>query len=154
MRKLLFLLLFGVLALIGVGGVCSSCDHQLKKYRSDSYLDSVEFSHMLVKSLPAAQQQVYKFDDVVDVITYKLERQRQHKVDSIFMTLSDQQIANISSVLFKRGRSISVKDIVYEYQAYKHVYDGLPEEHIRNDTPQKDEITIDAGSINLTPDSV
>lgn len=152
MKKLLMLLLLGILMLVGVGGIASSCERGLSM-NNTTFKDSVEFSEMLVKCLPSAQQQIYRFNDVTDVVAYRLERQRQHDYDSIFMTLTDQQVSNICSVLFKHKRAISISEIVTEYSAYKRVYDGLPEEGDES-APSDNTIHIDAGIVELTPDTV
>ena len=152
MRRLLLLLLFGALMLVGVGGICTSCDKFVQN--KTEHLDSTEFTAMLVKCLPSAQQQIYQFADVTDVMAYRLERQRQHDYDSIFTKLTDQQVSNICAVLFRHKRAISISEIVTEYNAYRHVYDGLPEEGGEATPPNRPEvIEINAGSVELKPDT-
>lgn len=161
MKRLLFLLLFGGLVLCGLATLCQSCDNALQRYQNTEQTDSIKFQELLVKCLPSAQRQIYTFDDVTDVMAYKLERQRQHDIDSIFMTLSDQQIANITAVLLKHKQRCSISEIVTEYCSYKRVYDGLPdgtdESTSNKDSPIKvielEAIKIDAESINVKPDS-
>ena len=72
-----------------------------------------------------------KFYDSIDAIVYKMERSKHAADDSIFLSLPDQTIANISHVLINYQKTCTVSDIVNEYTEYRHIYDNLPQELYR-----------------------
>ena len=72
-----------------------------------------------------------KFYDSIDAIVYKMERLKRAADDSIFLSLPDETIANISHVLVNYQKTCTVSDIVNEYTEYKHIYDNLPQEMYR-----------------------
>ena len=123
MKKFLkFVMGLALFTLIIAGsGMCQSC------HRHGIPIDDEEFKEKLDQYLPEAIQNVYAFDDVTDVLLYKQERSNQAFVDSVFGELSDQEVANVVSVLKKqKDGKIRVSDIVYEYNANKRIYSNLP----------------------------
>ena len=104
----------GVIALTGMSLLYMSCNHQQEKANFEKQLD---------ECLPGALQRQNEFDNPEDAILYQHECLHRESHDSIFLSLSDQQIANIASILLKHQQRISVSDIVYEYVKNKSIYD-------------------------------
>ena len=114
--------------LIAAASICStSCDRVRQT-------DEQAFEAMLEEHLPKALQNVYTFSDVNDVILYKHERVSQLFTDSVFTSLSDQEIANVVSVLKKQQDTFGVSDIVYEYRANQRIYSNLPDANTSSPT--------------------
>ena len=152
MKKFIKLFMFVLLGLFMIGGIAtfSSCDRF--KDRTTPEKDSAQFVEMVAKALPAAMQQMYTFDDVTDVMSYRLERQRQAQYDSVFISISDQTIANIVSVLSKSKSNYTISDIVNEYSMNRRVYDGLPDADKQPDPPLIEE-TVEFAALT-PPDTV
>lgn len=128
MKKFLkYLMSFFLFALILAGsGMCQSC----RDRRPHIPIDDEEFQEKLDKYLPSAMQNMYSFEDVTDVMLYKQERSTQHFIDSVFINMSDQEVANVVTVLKKEQPNRSrfgVSDIVYEYRAGQRIYSNLPD---------------------------
>lgn len=103
-----------------------SCRHHDDHYYDRR--DSVWFTHMLQKTLPAAEATLVSFESPIDAIARRDELNHHRQCDSIFVSMNDQTMANVCSVLFRSKRYITPEDIVKEYMSYRRVYDGLPEE--------------------------
>lgn len=116
----LFTLLFVGACMIAT---TTSCDQFRQEFTPP---DSV-FQDKIDAYLPVAMQKMYEFDNSIDVVLYKQERLRQLETDSIFTSLTDQQLSNISAVLLKQQKKFGINDIVYEYKANKRIYSALPE---------------------------
>lgn len=84
------------------------------------------FKEKLDQHLPQAMQNLYSFEDVTDVMLYKQERGTQLYIDSVFTSMTDQEVANVVSVLKKEQTKFGVSDIVYEYNANRRIYQNLP----------------------------
>lgn len=147
--KLFTMLLLGALVMSGTA-TFYSCDKFKDELKSTP--DSAQFVEMVAKALPAAMQQMYTFNDVTDVMSYRLERQRQAQYDSVFSSISDQTIANIVSVLSKSKSNYTISDIVNEYSMNRRVYDGLPDADKQPDPPLIEE-TVEFAALT-TPDTV
>ena len=126
------MLLLGALVMGGIA-TFSSCDRFQDRMTPEE--DSVKFIEKIAAALPAAMQKAYTFDDITDVMSYRLERQRQAQYDSVFINLSDQTISNIVSVLSKSKSNYTISDIVNEYSMNRRVYDGLPDADKEPDPP-------------------
>lgn len=123
--KYLMSFFLGALILAG-SGMCQSC----RDHRPRIPIDDEEFQEKLDKYLPSAMQNMYSFEDVTDVMLYKQERSAQHFIDSVFISMSDQEVANVVTVLKKEQPNRSrfgVSDIVYEYRAGQRIYSNLPD---------------------------
>jgi hypothetical protein len=90
-------------------------------------IDDQEFQDKLDQFLPEALKNVYAFSDITDVIIYKQERSTQNYIDSVFLTMTDQEVANVVAVLKKQQSSFGVSDIVYEYTSNRRIYGSLPD---------------------------
>lgn len=102
------------------------------------YEDSIWFSEQLEKHLPIVQKKLAAFSDVHDVITYKHERECRSSAEQTFMQMTNQQIINAVSVILRSKSYCTIEEIVQEYNSYRHVYDGLPEEStMYNSSPEK-----------------
>lgn len=116
------ILMIAIFALIGVYG-CES-----HKERVEQRLES-KFLQLLKENLPQAMQGLKTFETVEDAIIYKQLEREKCIVDSTFLSMSDQTVANVVSVLQKQQMRITVANIVHEYVFNKHVYDGLPKKY-------------------------
>lgn len=125
MKKFLkyFLFLFIGAVLVATAIATSSCDRARREFTPP---DSV-FQNRMDAYLPVALQKITEFNNPTDAVLYKQERCRQLEFDSIFCKLSDQELANICSVLAKNQSTFGISDIVYEYKANKRIYSALPE---------------------------
>lgn len=92
------------------------------------YEDSIWFSEQLEKHLPIVQKKLASFSDVHDVVTYKHERECRSSAEQTFLQMTNQQIINAASVILRSKSYCTIEEIVQEYNSYRHVYDGLPEE--------------------------
>ena len=124
--------LIGALLITAVA-TTSSCDRAKREFTPP---DSV-FQNKIDSYLPIAMQKLYIFDGPMDAIGYRQERLRQLEFDSIFLQLSDQDLANICAVLAKQQKQFSISDIVYEYKANRRIYSALPETPLPESEPEK-----------------
>lgn len=139
MKNFIRFVLFSALGalLIAVSVLTTSCDRAKREFTPP---DSV-FENRIDSYLPIAMQKLYTFDSPTDAILYKQERQRQLEFDSIFCSLSDQDLANICAVLAKQQSQFSISDIVYEYRANRRIYSALPETPLPAEPePERDSI--------------
>lgn len=113
-RKYFSMILVGSIAMIGTYLLYMSCNHQQEK---------ADFEKQLNECLPGALQCLNEFDNIEDAILYHHECLLRERQDSIFLSLSYQQIANIASILMTQQQRISVSDIVYEYVKNRSIYD-------------------------------
>lgn len=153
MKKFLKLFTLLLLGLCVIGGIAtfSSCDKIKDELKTEP--DSAKFVEMVAKALPAAMQQMYTFDDVTDVMSYRQERLRQARYDSVLLKLPDQTIANVVSVLSKSSPTYTITDIVYEYYCNQRVYDGLPSEDNKQPDPPLIEESVEFAALT-PPDTV
>lgn len=86
-----------------------------------------------------------QFTSVEEVLDFRQQMHENFTVDSIFRTMPEQVLNNVSSVLLKKSSTIDKKSIVEEYRANSTVYDNLPVPQQSNATTQE----IDLGSTDL-----
>jgi hypothetical protein len=110
-----------LLTLMVVGaGTCQSC--QRHRY----HIPDEEFKDKLDQFLPEALKNVSAFTDVTDVMIYRQNAEWNHYVDSVFLQMTDQEIANVFSVLRKQMETVRITDIVHEYNSNRRIYRNLP----------------------------
>lgn len=113
------ILMIAIFALMGMYG----CEEQ--RARAEKKFES-KFLSLLKENLPQAMQELKTFDTVEDVMIYKQLEYEKYLVDSTFLSMSDQTVANVVSVLQKQTIKLTIANIVHEYAFNKHIYDGLP----------------------------
>lgn len=110
-------MLFGFLTFL------TACD-RLHNVGSDNYdvaNDSVRIAQ-LFENLSTPQ-----FSTVNEVIEYRNNVMLQDSIDAMFMSLPEEKLVNVVSVLIKKNfATITKKDILDEYVRCKNVYDNLP----------------------------
>lgn len=152
--------MLGILISLGMASICSACDGQLRhSTHVAKEFDSLAFSNMLIKCLPNVQSESPKFEDITSVIIYKQKAERVHQLDSIFFSLTDQQVSNIASVLIRSNRSTTVQSIVLEYLENKYIYDNLPKDVYSAYKPRADDESVSTTDtvkkvINIKSDSI
>lgn len=137
--KLFMMTMFGITIM---AGMCQSCEKWRVPVQQPEQKPDAE---LVAEVLPEAMKLAYSFPTALDAVFYKQERLEQLRLDSIFTNLPDQTIANIVGVLQKDGtvKSVTISDIVHEYEANQRIYDGLP-------SPPPS-IQIDAGTAEVDP---
>lgn len=125
MKKFIKYLMFALIGGLFITGMVTttSCE----KIREEITPPDSVFKQQVDEYLPIALQKMYEFDNPADVIAYQQERRRQLEFDSILLTLQDQTIANICTVLGRQQKTYGLSDIVYEYRTNKRIYSALPE---------------------------
>lgn len=125
MKKFIKYLMFALIGGLFITGMVTttSCE----KIREEITPPDSVFKQQVDEYLPIALQKMYEFDNPTDVIAYQQERRRQLEFDSILLTLPDQTIANICTVLGRQQKVYGISDIVYEYRTNKRIYSALPE---------------------------
>ena len=64
--------------------------------------------------------------DVTEALSLKKSMLEEQSIDSAFLSLPDNTIRNVVTVLLKKNTAIHKKDIVEAYRANKSIYDNLP----------------------------
>ena len=68
-----------------------------------------------------------QFSTVNEVIEYRNNVMLQDSIDAMFMSLPEEKLVNVVSVLIKKNfATITKKDILDEYVRCRNVYDNLP----------------------------
>lgn len=125
-----FITLLALSIIVSIAGLTSSCkNNYVPREGAVEVIVAKVLPDVLQEKLPEiiVESQNPTFYDSVDAVVYKLVKENQVKTDSIFLSLSDQQVATISYVLSNRQETFTVHDIVNEYTTSKHVYDNLPQ---------------------------
>lgn len=85
------------------------------------------FVSQTLKTQPIATLQTYEqFNNPEEVVLYQGRQRYITETDSIFMSLTDRQLIDISYGILKSKRKCTISEIVKEYLDYKHIYDNLP----------------------------
>lgn len=132
-----FITLLALSIIVSIAGLTSSCkNNYVPREGAVEVIVAKVLPDVLQEKLPEiiVESQNPTFYDPVDAVVYKIEKENQVKTDSIFLSLSDQQVATISYVLSNRQETFTVRDIVNEYVTSKHVYNNLPQ----SDPPLED----------------
>lgn len=118
MRKLLSLML--LVATIGIMFL-ASCDKFVKS-PGDNYdtADSVQIAEYVTSVVNPTML------DVTEALSLKNHMLEEQAIDSAFLSLSDNTIRNVVTVLLKKNTAIHKKDIVEAYRANSNIYDNLP----------------------------
>ena len=118
MRKLLSLMLVTVMGIILLG----SCERLGIKSPGDNYdtSDSVNWAEYVNSVVNPTML------DVTEALSLKNRMLEQQAIDSAFLSLPDNTIRNVVTVLLKKNTVIRKKDIVEAYRANKSIYDNLP----------------------------
>lgn len=118
MRKLLSLMLVAAMGIILLG----SCERLGIKSPGDNYdtSDSVNWAEYVNSVVNPTML------DVTEALSLKNRMLEQQAIDSAFLSLSDNTIRNVVTVLLKKNTVIRKKDIVEAYRANKSIYDNLP----------------------------
>lgn len=118
MRKLLSLMLVAAMGIILLG----SCERLGIKSPGDNYdtSDSVNWAEYVNSVVNPTML------DVTEALSLKNRMLEQQAIDSAFLSLPDNTIRNVVTVLLKKNTIIRKKDIVEAYRANKSIYDNLP----------------------------
>ena len=90
-----------------------------------------------------------QFSTVNEVIEYRNNVMLQDSIDAMFMSLPEEKLVNVVSVLIKKNfATITKKDILDEYVRCRNVYDNLPStsDKITSASESKD---VNLGSTDL-----
>ena len=68
------------------------------------------------------------FTDVSDVLAFQSMELQEANVDEVFLSLPQDVLSNVTTVVLKRLPSAKIADIVVEYLNNRAVYDGLHSE--------------------------
>lgn len=119
MRKLLSLTL--LFATVGIMFL-ASCDKFGVKSPGDNYdtSDSVQIAEYVTSVVNPTML------DVTEALSLKNHMLEAQAIDSAFLSLSDNTIRNVVTVLLKKNTAIHKKDIVEAYRANSNIYDNLP----------------------------
>lgn len=101
-------------------GMCTSCDHFKKDDLKSDVDDSLNISELIYEYNNPV------FESVTDVLDYKQEQEERQTLDSFVTNISENKLIAISSVLFKRGDRVTIRQLYHEYLCNKSVYDNLP----------------------------
>ena len=118
MRKLLSLMLVAVMGIILLG----SCERLGIKSPGDNY--DTSDSAMVAEYVTSVVNPTML--DVTEALSLKNRMLEQQAIDSAFLSLPDNTIRNVVTVLLKKNTVIHKKDIVEAYRANKSIYDNLP----------------------------
>jgi len=103
-----------------------------REYYEDLIEDKVQ------EVLPDAMMQMYTFTSATDAMLYQQERATQKSTEDVFLSMTEKEVADVSTVLLKKLESITISDIVNEYRANRRIYSNLPPDPLQIDEPQKD----------------
>ena len=119
MRKLLSLML--LVATVGIMFL-ASCDKFGVKSPGDNYdtADSVQVAEYVTSVVNPTML------DVTEALSLKNHMLEAQAIDSAFLSLPDNTIKNVVTVLLKKNSFVRKKDIVEAYRANKSIYDNLP----------------------------
>ena len=118
MRKLLSLMLVAAMGIILLG----SCERLGISSPGDNY--DTSDSAMVAEYVTSVVNPTML--DVTEALSLKNRMLEQQAIDSAFLSLSDNTIRNVVTVLLKKNTVIHKKDIVEAYRANKSIYDNLP----------------------------
>lgn len=118
-----FLGVYMIALTLAVVGACTltSCE-KLVSYPNN--YDTAPDSVLIAQQVEAIANPV--FETVKEVILYRYQADQGAKIDSIFGSLTDEQIRNVATVVINRDGCATKKSIVEEYRANNAVYDNLP----------------------------
>lgn len=82
------------------------------------------------------------FDDVNVLLTYRDVLSKEHQMDSIFLSLPEPVLKNVTTVLLNKYGETNQEDVVNEYVKNKEIYDNLrtpplPSTNETNDSTDK-----------------
>lgn len=115
-----YLLTF-LLACIGIAFTCS-CD-RLGKTSPDDRYDAYD-STFVVKCINDYHSPA--FTDVESVMDFQAGVVENEKIDSFIGTIAPSRLADIASVLIKRGERVTLRTLYKEYTCNRAIYDNLP----------------------------
>ena len=121
MRKFLIVAFLGVVLLTLTG--CDRFRGAIDNYDSADSAQVAEF----VNSISNPQLM-----SVEEILTLKQSMLEKQGIDSAFLSLDDDLMETVSTVLLKRNKSVTKKDIVEEYRRCMDVYDNLPKDKSHN----------------------
>ena len=118
MRRLLSLMLVAAIGIILLG----SCERLGIKSPGDNYdtSDSVNWAEYVNSVVNPTML------DVTEALSLKKSMLEEQAIDSAFLSLSDNTIKNVVTVLLKKNSFVKKKDIVEAYRANSNIYDNLP----------------------------
>lgn len=120
-------------ALLGTALFHSCIDRESdREYYEDLIEDKVQ------EVLPDAMTQMYTFTSATDAMLYQQERATQKSVDDVFLSMTEKEVADVSTVLLKKLESITISDIVNEYRANRRIYSNLPPDPLQIDEHRED----------------
>lgn len=118
MRNLLSLMLVAVMGIILLG----SCERLGISSPGDNY--DTSDSAMVAEYVTSVVNPSVM--DVTEALSLKKSMLEEQAIDSAFLSLSDNTIRNVVTVLLKKNSFVKKKDIVEAYRANSNIYDNLP----------------------------
>lgn len=139
MKKFIYLCM-ATLMLALTACVTTSCDnhHNDEKghrpTRREMKADSAYFSDMVAYVLPEiiteTNAMVPHFNNVTDVVAHQDVIAHDMFVNEVFVGLTPQIVANVSTVLLRHSKYVTIPEIVEEYQRNARIYNSLPIEEL------------------------
>ena len=118
MRNLLSLMLLTAMGIILLG----SCERLGISSPGDNY--DTSDSAMVAEYVTSVVNPSVM--DVTEALSLKKSMLEEQAIDSAFLSLSDNTIKNVVTVLLKKNSFVKKKDIVEAYRANSNIYDNLP----------------------------
>lgn len=142
--KFLGVLLLGVFVL----STMTSChgrfpwsDRELERY------DSVD-STFIASTVEEAINPV--FIDIASMLEARAADIADQSVDSLWLTLPDNILKDVASVLIKKGIPVTKRTLIEEYRQHTSVYDNLPPPSNTSSTSADTKSTVDLSSTDLS----
>lgn len=116
-RVLMFL---GMVVAIIMAAALGSCDRIHDHRGLFSYADSTAIANI-------AQQTVSpKFSTPTEAQAYQMDIENNFKEDSVFRSMTQKEVFDVTTVLLNRKQNPTAKDIAREYMQNNSIYSNLP----------------------------
>lgn len=106
-----------LLACVGIIYTCSCNELPWKKDVQNT--DSVSVK-------PTSDPQILTFDNVEAVLEYQAGEIKALQEDSFIVTIPEEHLRAVATVLFKRKDTVTIQTLYNEYANNKQIYDNLP----------------------------
>lgn len=130
---------FLIVAMLAVNMLLVSCNKLGINPSGDNY-DTSDSACVAEFVNSVTDPQLMSVDEALSLKSHMLEKQ---SIDSAFLALDDATINNVTTVLLKKHKTVSKKDIVDEYNRCNDVYINLP---TKNVTQKIDPVNTDIGN--------
>lgn len=104
-----------------------------REYSGENYpkYDKELVCHCDTTCAPTCLTLMTMFDNSQDVLVAQSDLQKEVEYIDQFRDMPSPILANVTTMLFKRRQSVTIEDIVNEYNANQQVYDNLKPEAIQ-----------------------